>query len=377
MDDKNPNPTNEQRFVSHDTDSLIHGILQRNSDRKIPVAEKEPEVVQPSAKPTDVKEPAVSSVVKEPATAQAEAQDQPDPVQLVSEDDLLLLADKGLTDSDLEGKTVEEVAELVKTHKTPEQPTTEQQQPSPVVTVTQEMADKIGGIAKSFVGKSAEDLLVAMQNQQAYISKLEAEKTKQPELTTKEQNAIAKEMGEIDLLDADPEEQTKKIADIVSKVTDGKSKKDIEAIVQKVIRETIPNIEEIKRVATERTTDQFLKEIESGLPEGYKASDEIVHFKADKNLSQEEVKFYMQYPERLIKDVQEYAQAKDLRKKYNDVLKAKDREIKLKSFERFRSAMLRTADSPKNATDVNIAPRVNPKDGSDWTIQKIRERHQK
>lgn len=239
----------------------------------------------------------------------------------IPEEDIALLLEAGLTEQELTAKSVEEIQQLIKEKKEG------QQKPSPII-ITQDIAEQLGGIAKSFVGKDITELFKALDEQNSYIGKLsnklkqlESELTSKPQVNQPEVKSKEDVLG---LLQAD----------------------ELEKIVEKVLSKRLPNIDKLKEVAVQEQQKMILNNIQSQLGEGYNAQEVIKQFAEEMAISDEDIAFYESKPQRFIRDVVDYVKRNELAKELEEIKKKKSYEEKLEVARKIRQVLnSKTADT--------------------------------
>jgi len=227
----------------------------------------------------------------------------------ITDNDLQVLADAGITEESLEGKTIAEIKQIVVDNtKQVETKSTQDQD----VVISDALAESLSAkypFAKNLKGKSLNEVMEIIQDQNSYITKLEQRK---PDTNVNEQNSnsqkisntSATEVSEsevVDLFNLEPAEATKKINEMIQ----ANGKKVAESVFDEKIKNYLPNIEKVNAVAVEQEKKQFFSTLGSSLPKG--SDPEIVFndwMKVNKDkLSQAEKQALVANPNLLIKMV--------------------------------------------------------------------------
>lgn len=190
----------------------------------------------------------------------------------ITDDDLNVLANAGITEESLDGKTVAEIKQIV-IDNTPEQvakPTQDQ----PVI-ISDAMAESLSAkypFAKNLKGKSIDEVMEIIQNQNSYITTLEQRKsdavvtetkTNSQQISNTSETEISQEEV-VDLFNLTPEEAQKKINEMIK----ANGKKVAEQVFDEKIKNYLPNMEKVNQVAMEQEQKQFYSQLGSNLPKG-------------------------------------------------------------------------------------------------------------
>lgn len=246
----------------------------------------------------------------------------------LSEEDIALLLEAGLTEQELTAKSVEEIQQLIKEKKEG------QQKPSPVV-ITQDMAEQLGGIAKSFVGKDVTELFKALDEQNSFIGKLSARiKQLETELMSKPQTSSSEVKNKEEILGMLPPEE-------------------LEKVVEKVLSKQLPNLNKLKEVAIQEQQQMIVNNIQTQLGDKYNAGEVIQEFARENDLTDEDIAFYDARPQRFIRDVVNYVKTKELSKELESIRQRKSYEEKLEIARKIRQA-LKTKTAETQGGDTNV-----------------------
>lgn len=278
----------------------------------------------------------------------ADEGDQSENTPEISDDDIALLLEAGLTEQELTAKSVEEIQQLIEEKKRG------QQKPSPL-TITQDIAEQLGGIAKSFVGKDVTELFKALDEQNSYIGKLSARlKQLETELNSKSQTQNVEVKGKskeelLGMLQAD----------------------ELEKVVEKVLSKRLPNIEKLKEVAIQEQQQIILNNIQSQLGNNYNAQEVVKQFTEEVGITDEDIAYYEAKPQRFIRDVVDYVKRQELAKELEEIKKKKSYEQKLEIARKIRQA-LKSKTANVNVSDEN-ADILKPK-AENQTVREILEK---
>lgn len=212
-----------------------------------------------------------SAVVEEQQVNEDEAEVEVN----ITDNDLKVLADAGITEESLDGKTVAEIKQIV-IDNTPEQ-VTKPTQDQPVI-ISDAMAESLSAkypFAKNLKGKSIDEVMEIIQNQNSYITSLEQRKSDTVVAETKNNsqqisNTSDTEISKdevVDLFNLTPEEAQKKINEMIQ----ANGKKVAEAVFDEKIKNFLPNIEKVNAVAQEQEKKLFFSQLSGSLPKGANA----------------------------------------------------------------------------------------------------------
>lgn len=227
----------------------------------------------------------------------------------ITDDDLKILSEAGIAEESLDGKTIAEIKQIVidNTPKQVEQSTQEQS-----VIISDAMAESLSAkypFAKNLKGKSMDEVMEIIQNQNSYITSLEQRKsdavatetkTNSQQISNTSDTEISKDEV-VDLFNLSPEEAQKKINEMIQ----ANGKKVAEAVFDEKIKNFLPNIEKVNQVAIEQEQKQFYSELGSKLPKGANAEQVFGDWiKVNKpKLSKSEAQALITNPNLLIKIV--------------------------------------------------------------------------
>lgn len=190
----------------------------------------------------------------------------------ITDNDLKVLAEAGITEESLEGKTLAEIKQIV-IDNSPEQvdePTQDQN-----VVISDTLAESLSAqypFAKNLKGKSLNEVMEIIQDQNSYITKLEQQKNKGVDEQKSNSQQISKPSDEtevsqsevIDLLSLKPEEATKRINEMIK----ANGTKVAETVFDERIKNYLPNIDKVNQVAIEQEKKAFFVSLGSKLPKG-------------------------------------------------------------------------------------------------------------
>lgn len=237
----------------------------------------------------------------------------------VSEDDIVALLEQGLTEQELSAKSPEEIKELIQ--KAKGQQSTP---PSPSV-ITEDIANQVGGIAKSFVGKPISDVLKALAEQDKYIGQ------------------ISKELREIKIALAQQQIQPKAVTDDektnAAKFTQNQSMSELEKLVEQAIAKRLPQIEKLTEASIEQKQKEILSAIQNKLGNNYKAEDIVVEFGREMELGETDIAYYENNPSKFVRDVVDYVKRKELEKELTEIKKQKSYAQKLEVAKKIRQIL--------------------------------------
>ena len=183
----------------------------------------------------------------------------------LTEDDLKALEDAGIDEESLDGKTIEEIKIIAQdSGKKQVVDETIQEQTS----VSEEEALKAGGFAGNLIGKTSAELLEIINNQNSYIG-TQNEKLANPEkpkevVSLNQQNLDTEDSTEketntaVDLLHLSPEEQEKRLNEIIDKRADARA--------EKILRDS-PEMESVREQAGKNHMVEFHTYLGKQLPE--------------------------------------------------------------------------------------------------------------
>ena len=225
----------------------------------------------------------------------------------ITDNDLKVLADAGVTEESLEGKTLAEIKQIV-IDNTPKQEAQVSQDQEVVISDT--LAESLSAqypFAKNLKGKSLNEVMEIIQNQNSYITQLEQRKNANVNDQNSNSQQISKTSDEtslsesevIDLLNLRPEEATKKINEMIQ----ANGKKVAETVFDEKIKNYLPNIDKVNQVAVEQEKKIFFESLGSKLPKGTDPKAVFDGWMAENKskLSMEEKKALVANPNLLIK----------------------------------------------------------------------------
>jgi len=269
------------------------------------------------------KEPDGGNPPKEP--------DKPQDGEL-SDDDIAFLLEQGLSEKELSEKTEEEIKKLVSEKKG------QQKQPSPnQLIVSEDLANQVGGIAKSFVGKPVQELFTALTEQNSYIGKLSAElqNTKRQLLELQMQIQQQTKTGDEGKNAAKFMEQNKQL--------------EIQKAVEEALKTMLPSLQELQQASIEKRQQEILQSIEQKLGDKYrgKAADIAKEFAQVNEITEADVAFYEMNPQRFIRDVIDYVRLKETREELERIKSQKSYEQKLEIARKIRAALRKSPEGVK------------------------------
>jgi hypothetical protein len=290
--------------------------------------------------------------------------EQPSPEYEITEDEFKELTEElGYSEEDLDKfdrKNIDEILES-KTKK-PEEAKPE----TPETIITPEIAEKYGGIFKSFIGKTLQDVADAFRNNTTHINKLSTELKQYKEQTTKNEQQQIDELEKF--LKNPPENLTeedyfKKINELV----------DLKATIK--IRASQPDPDEAKR------TVEMYDYIQTQLPEGMKA-EEVTKAWWNSLSPQEQASItkagdYVLTTSK-IKDyallTQHSKEIEELKKQLAEKTDNVEKEAKVIAAKKAADALRAAKSKPVHGSNYKIvSPKAKPKYEGDIMIEKILE----
>lgn len=227
----------------------------------------------------------------------------------ITDNDLQILSEAGITEESLEGKTLAEIKQIV-IDNTPEQvekPTQDQ----PVI-ISDAMAESLSAkypFAKNLKGKTIDEVMEIIQNQNSYITSLEQRK---PDAVATDTNSNSQKISNtsdteiskdevVDLFNLSPEEAQKKINEMI----EARGEKVAGKVFDEKIKNYLPNIEKVNAVAIEQEKKLFLSQLSNSLPKGVNSEQVLSDWmKVNKpKLSKSEAQALVANPNLLIKIV--------------------------------------------------------------------------
>lgn len=227
----------------------------------------------------------------------------------ITDNDLQILSEAGITEESLEGKTLAEIKQIV-VDNTPEQvekPTQDQ----PVI-ISDAMAESLSAkypFAKNLKGKTIDEVMEIIQNQNSYITSLEQRK---PDAVATDTNSNSQKISNtsdteiskdevVDLFNLSPEEAQKKINEMI----EARGEKVAGKVFDEKIKNYLPNIEKVNAVAIEQEKKLFLSQLSNSLPKGVNSEQVLSDWmKVNKpKLSKSEAQALVANPNLLIKIV--------------------------------------------------------------------------
>jgi hypothetical protein len=292
-------------------DPAVAAIIARNTGSQV---EAPPAVEQPKGQ----------------VEGEVEGGEQPPTYEITQDDFDVITKELGYTPEDLDEFEPDDIQNIIQT-KTKKPEVVEEHAGKPVdadVTITPEMAEKYGGIAKSFIGKSLGELFTAMNKNNSYVTKLTSELDKyKKQLTTTEKSKVEELEAKLKTsTDLTEEDLWKGVDELV------------ELKVQAKIRAAEPNPDEATKQA------EFFQHIQTIIPEGMEA--EKVSEEWWKSLDVEEQKaFSATSPIIVARAIKDFAGSKVK----DAVVKKKDEQIEASEKDATKKARTLAAQLAKEA----------------------------
>lgn len=278
---------------------------------------------------------------------QAQVKENDEETIELSEAELQALEESGIPEEELSGKTMKEIKALA-VDKLPKQDTKSQDQK---VIISDSYADQLSAkfpFAKNLRGKSLEEVMEIIQNQNSYITSLEqrkGENKSEPIINNKQEteDEVSEDSDVLDILTMKPEDATKKINDLIAKRAND--------IFEKKFKEALPNIEPLQKASQEALANQFYQELGSQLPEGTDPKVAFDNWKsANEDMSREEKMALAQNPSLLIKLISKEYALDTTSKKTKEMEKSANTEMKKKTYENLRKLLKDSQKLGSNAT---------------------------
>lgn len=284
-----------------------------------------------------------------------------DDVSGITEADVEILEKAGITEESLAGKTFKEIKDMANDLNKEQVTSVENTQDLSKVVISNEEADRLAlqfPFAKNLRGKTMDQVIEIIQNQNSYITTLEQQKKSD----NQEVDSSNKQNSETEpfkltgddvtkLLDPtrNPDEVAEDLATIIQKAVEAdraKNQMDMEAVVKKAI----PNIDKLQETANAQVREQFIGQIQQNLPEGIDAKEVFNQWKvANKNMPKEEKLALVQNPNLFIKTVSDDFNLKRISVEKKSIEETKDKEIKKQTYNNIRK-LLKDSQKLGNAT---------------------------
>ena len=201
-------------------------------------------------------------------------------------------------------------------NETPKEKTTAIE-PSSFV-ITQEYANQVGGFAKSLVGKDLNQVLNMVNNNNSEITRLRnelktAQTTVKPKVETKETKTKTESISFDDFINLDSKEQ-KKFFENLKDTTRTEAVDEAVKLVEEKFGAKLHELEQLsaplKNQQHKEAEKQIMSAIQAQLPENLDVDKvfAIWQEKVGSTLTESDVKFYEQYPNRFIHDIAQYGE---------------------------------------------------------------------
>ena len=199
----------------------------------------------------------------------------------VSEEDILNNPDS----------TLGQIKELAQNQLKKEQEEVKPSQDESSMVISDEYAERLAltyPFAKSLKGKTMEDVMKIVSEQNQYITKIENSKGIKDDKTDIDNTNSQTDNTEtdlsdeevVDLLNLSPEEATKKLKVLARQMAKAVTQEE----VAKEVKKLLPNLEGLQQASNEQFEVQFFTELSSQLPDGVDAKQVMVDWK-EKNMS--------------------------------------------------------------------------------------------
>lgn len=293
--------------------------------------------------------------------------EQLEPEYEITEDEFKELTEElGYNEEDLDTFKREDVDNILETKtKKPEKAEPEEQE----IIITEKIAEKYGGMFKSFIGKSLKDVAEALKQNNAYVTKLSTELKQYKEQTT--QNEKTK-IDELDKLIKNPpegmaeEDYLKKIDELV----------ELKATLK--ARALQPDPDTAKKEA------EFYEELQSQIPSEMKATEIAEKWWASLSPQEQEIIKTTGNPVSTRREIRNYAlnlqRDKEIEKLKEDLKKkedTKEKDAKILAAKKVTDALKKSKGQPVHGSHYNIvSSKSRPKYGeeTDITVQRILEK---
>lgn len=289
-----------------------------------------------------------------------------DEVVDITDDDLKILADAGVTEEQLSGKTLAEIKQIVVDNK-PEQVAKSTQDQS--VVISDALADSLSAkypFAKNLRGKTLEEVMDIIQNQNSYITTLEqrksndasANETKSNSQQISQTNDQLTQQEVIDILNLDPAEATKRINQMIM---DG-SKKVAESVVDQKLKEYLPAFNKLQELQVENEKKNFFSVLGGQLPKGSDPQVVFEQWKKDtmNQFTKEEKMALVSNPALMIKIIAKDYNLKKTSTEKNQLESNQNQTIKKQTYENLVKLIKQSKNTGNNA--VFNFPRKNTGD---------------
>jgi hypothetical protein len=319
----------EQPIVVND---LTSNILERHGYNDITAQDKGDKGDQESTSKKEEEAPAVNTI--------EQATDKDEEVTFTDEDFDSLEA-KGITEADLEGKTMQEIKELAQGGKEIQAGADTSTQGQAIITDEQiEQLALVYPFAKSLKGKTLNDVMEIVTKQNQYITQLEQQRKEPVESTKQSKNnkpeEEIEEITELDLLNLSPEEQIKKLKALV--------RQELKGSVKEEVSEVLPDLTPLEEQAIKTHQTNFYNAIKAelpDLPEGVTPEKVFADWKADysKDRTTEQMAELAKTPDTLITLITTDYQLRQLKAGKKEV--AEDgKEVKLTNLANARKLLI-------------------------------------
>jgi urease gamma subunit len=255
-------PELRQDDVSND---MTRTILARNNVK----TDSQEVIVKEGEKKEDE-----SSTVSAKADKDKQESKQEQTVTL-TEDDIVALETAGIDEQSLDGKTITEVKAIAQDVIKEQAVKDEASQDLGIV--SEEDALKVGGFAGNLIGKTPAELLEIINQQNSHIGKQSEQLSKPPEqresvTSLNQQNLDTEDANDntandaVDLLHLTPEEQAKKLAEIIDK--------RVEAGIAKGLEKISPELDSVREQSRKTHMKEFHTALGTQLPEGMQTPEQ-------------------------------------------------------------------------------------------------------
>lgn len=262
------------------------------------------------------------------------------PSQEITDEDIALLLEAGHKPEDLEKESADKLATMVADLK-------KQGQDTQSFVINEDLANQIGGIAKSFVGKDVTELFKAITEQNSYIGKLQTQ--------IQQLEARLKESSNAKVTNTDKDSSSRGLK---------LDAEDLEVLVESVLTKKMPQLKLIE----EKSQEQIQQEVVSRIKNEINVEDPLpVIREFGSQLTDDEVNYYATNPNKFVRDVVKYHKQKTLEMELEQLRQERRRQANLEVARKVRLAL-----AQKNAdSDIASTPVGQSEDKSLKTVQEI------
>ena len=269
----------------------------------------------------------------------------------ITDAELEALAKADVTEEDLNDLTLEEIKAKASDLINATGDTKVTQEPEKVV-ISDQYAEQLAQqypFAKSLKGKTLEEVMEIIQNQNSYITTLEKNKEKaEPDATddTDNNSQLTKTNGKVTAQDViklfDPTRDPEEVAEELNKLLGNRSvdQSTIDKLVEDKLRAVLPNLQGLQQASLEQEKKDFFTALGKQLPEGSNPEQVFEQWKKDNaNLSKEEKLALVNNPKLMMKIIAQEHNLKTTSTEKKKIEDGKNKEIKTKTYDNLKKLL--------------------------------------